>query len=113
MPKDSHRNPHPLAPTASAMNRLPVDRPSVREAQMGMVVKKPGGGKGYPEQATAAHRQGVMRMPGERMGARRRIEVRLPGPQSPEATMTQRNARTVRPVMGSKQNFWSQAAQKW
>ena len=112
MPKDSHRNPRPLAPTADQMNRLPVDRPSVREAQMGMVVKKPGGGKGYPEQMTATHRQGVMRS-GERMGAKRRIEVRLPGPQSPEATQNLSRGKVVRPVMGQKNNFWDQASQKW
>lgn len=111
MPKDPKRNPHPLAPTAGAMNRLPIDRPSVAEAQRGSLVPKKGA-KGGMEQATAFHRIGVMRS-GESMGARRRIDVKLPGPQSPEATMTQRNARTVPAVMGSKQNFWSQASQKW
>jgi hypothetical protein len=108
---NSHRNPRPLAPTVTGMNKLPVDKPKVAEALRG-TIKKKGNVQAGGEPPTAFHRQGVMRS-GENMGARRRIDVRLPGPQSPEATMTQRNARTVRAVMGQKNNFWDQAAQKW
>jgi hypothetical protein len=111
MPKDPKRNPRPLAPTAAAMNTVPVGPAKVAGPQRGLVKKK-GNVQAGGEPPTAAHRQGIMRS-GETMGARRRIDVRLPGPESPEATQNLRNTRIVRPVMGSKQNFWSQASQKW
>jgi hypothetical protein len=111
MAKDSHRNPRPLAPTASAMNTMPIGRAKVAGPQRGSVKKK-GGGQSGMEPATAAHRQGIQRS-GETMGARRRIDIKLPGPQSPEAAATGSRGKIVRAVMGSKNNFWDQAAQKW
>lgn len=111
MPKDPKRNPHPLAPTASAMNKLPIDKPRTAEVRKGSLIPKKSG-KGGMEPATAVARPGVMRS-GDNMGARRRIDIKLPGPQSPEAGATGSRGRTVRAVMGSKQNFWSQASQKW
>jgi hypothetical protein len=111
MAKDSTRNPHTLAPTPASMNALPMGAPRVAGPQRGLIKKK-GNVQAGGEPPTAFHRQGVQRS-GERMGARRRIDIRLPGPESPEAFATMSKARTVRAVMGSKQNFWQQATQKW
>ena len=105
--KDSTRNPHPLAPTVANMNQMPPP-PQVAGPLRG-VLRPKGGPTGGGEPATANHPRQIM----ERMGARRRIEIKLPGAQSPEAGFTQANGRIVPSVMGSKNNFWSQASQKW
>ena len=107
MAKDPKRNPHPLAPTNTG-NPAGTQRPRVAQVQKGMSVQKKtlaGGG----EPATANPRKNIQ----ERMGAKRRIEIKLPGPESPEAYQTQSRGRIVPSVMGSKQNFWSQGGQKW
>lgn len=101
MAKDPKVNPHPLAPTAAAMNSMPIGPARVPGPLKGKLRPK-GGAKGGPEPATAAHPRQIM----ERMGAKRRIEVKLPGPQSPEAGATQANGRIVPAVMGQKNNFW-------
>ena len=80
MAKDPKRNPHPLAPTNTG-NPAGTQRPRVAQVQKGMSVQKKtlaGGG----EPATANPRKNIQ----ERMGAKRRIEIKLPGPESPEAT---------------------------
>lgn len=107
--RDQSVNPNPLAPTAdSAMNTIPVQRPKVAQPQRGKSVPKKGP-KGGGEPATAVARKQVM----ERMGARRRIDVKMPGPESPEAYATLSRGKVVRPVMGQRTNFWEQGAQKW
>lgn len=108
MAKDPKANSRPLAPTAATMNSMPIGPPKVAKPQKGMSIPKKGP-KGGGEPATANHPRQIM----ERMGAKRRIEVNLPGPQAPEASATQANGRIVPSVMGSKQNFWNQASQRW
>ena len=69
-----------------------ADVPSSSEFNKGMVVQKAGGGVGRPDAATAVPRHGVAhRTNGPRMS----ISVGLPGPQAPEATLNQGNARTI------------------
>lgn len=68
------------------------------------VMKKKAGALGGTEPATAVARRGTQ----ERLGAKRRIEIKLPGPQSPEAGATQANGRIVKsyPKLGG--NFSEQ-----
>lgn len=99
--KDSHRNSRPLAPTVANMNAMPAP-PRVAGALRG-VLRPKGGPTGGGEPATANHPRQVF----ERMGARRRIEVKLPGAQSPEAGATQANGRILPATKGSRQNFFS------
>lgn len=93
-----------LAPTDQVLNskELPVGRVATPGPQRG-VVKKKGGAKGFAEAATAVPRRQIQ----ERMGARRRVEVSLPGPESPEASHTQANGRII--PGGGKQtdSFWA------
>lgn len=103
--KDPKVNPRPLAPTAANMNAVPVGRPVVAQPQRGKAVPKKGP-KGGGEPTTAAHPRQIM----ERMGARRRIEVNLPGPQLPEARATQANGKIMPAVMGQKNNFFGGTA---
>lgn len=100
MAKDPKTNPHPLAPTSAAMNTVPVGPARVAQPQRGKSIPKKSGKTSEAGWPTAHPRQ-IM----EPMGARRRIEVNLPGPQSPEAGATQSNGRIVPAVMGQKQNF--------
>ena len=81
-----------------------VDDRSGKEFDKGMVVKKTGAGKGGRiEQATARHRPAITQ---ERLGPRFAIGVKMPGPQSPEASLTQGNTRFMRSVVNRSQpNF--------
>lgn len=107
--KDQSVNPNPLAPTAgTAINTTPTKRPRVAQPQKGKSVKKQGPSGGQ-EPGTAVARKQVM----ERMGARRRIDVKMPGPESPEAYATLSKGRIVRPAMGQRTPFWEQAVEKW
>lgn len=105
--KDPKTNPHPLAPTVANMDQMPSP-PRTAQVQRGKSIPKKGPTGVSDTWPTARPRQIQ-----ERMGARRRIEVKLPGPQSPEAGATQANGRVVRPVMGQRGNFWDQAGQRW
>jgi hypothetical protein len=100
MAKDPKTNPHPLAPTSAAMNTVPVGPARTTKPQKGMSVPKKGAVMSQDAWPTARPRQ-IM----ERMGARRRIEVNLPGPNAPEAAATQANGRIVPSVMGQSRNF--------
>lgn len=69
-----------------------VDNPSGREFGKGQLVRKANGGIGKPEGATAAHRPPVTQ---DRLGPRFAIQTKMPGPQAPEATLTQQNTKFV------------------
>lgn len=93
--------------------RLPVGNSIATSARnssgatgMQKVIKKGNAKGGSPDNAgTATHRSDVAQ---ERLGPRFSINVALPGPQSPEAGLTQGNGRIVPAVMGSRQNFGDQ-----
>lgn len=99
MAKDPKTNPHPLAPTSAAMNTVPVGPPRTTKPQKGMSVPKKGAVMSQDAWPTAHPRQIQ-----ERMGARRRIEINLPGPEG-EATHTQANGRIMPSAMGQSMNF--------
>lgn len=67
-------------------------------------LKKKAGPLGGTEPGTAVPRRSHQ----ERLGAKRRVEIKLPGPQSPEAGATQANGRIVKsyPKLGG--NFSEQ-----
>lgn len=100
MAKNPNSNSRPLAPTAAAMNKMPIDRPRVAEVQKGMLIAKKYGRSGA-DPATAMHRKGIL----EPQGARHRIEVKLPGPEAPEARATQANGKLMPSTMGQARNF--------
>lgn len=80
-----------------------VDAPSASEFGKGMVVKKAGGGIGKPEAATAGKRAQVGQ---DRLGPRFAIATNMPGPQAPEASLTQRNTIYMRSAVNrSAPNF--------
>ena len=99
--KDSSKNSKPLAPTVANMNAMPA--PPVVAGPLRGTLRPKGGPTGGGEPATANHPRQVF----ERMGARRRIEIKLPGAQSPEAGATQANGRILPATKGSRQNFFS------
>lgn len=99
--KDSSRNSKPLAPTVANMNDMPAP-PTVAGVLRG-TLRPRGGATGGGEPATAYHPRQIQ----ERMGAQRRIQVKLPGAQSPEAGATQSNGRILPATKGSRQNFFS------
>lgn len=99
-----NRNLHPLAPTAGAENTVPIGPARVAPPQRGTLRPKGGAQGGFKEAATAVHRANIE----ERMGPRHRVEVSLPGPQSPEARATQANGKIIPSVGGTGANFWAE-----
>lgn len=101
-------NRHPLAPTAegAAADMAPAGRAGTTPPLRGKLVRKKGP-TGAMEPATAMHRANIQ----ENMGSRLRIDVNLPGPQSPEAAHTQANGRIIRGGGSSSVNFGEEMRQ--
>lgn len=80
-----------------------ADAPSGKEFGKGMVVKKANGGIGVPDKATAGKRVAVNQ---DRLGPRFAIAAQMPGPQAPEASLTQSNTRFMKSAVNRSQpNF--------
>jgi len=73
-----------------------ADTPSAKDFRKGMVVPKKSGRSDAPVGVVAAPRHGV---PQKTLGPRFSISVGLPGPQSPEANLTQGNGRIIPPAI--------------
>lgn len=92
-----------LAPTEKTALSPQIAKVGTPGPQRG-VLKKKAGPLGGTEPGTAVPRRSTQ----ERLGAKRRVEIALPGPQSVEAGATQANGRIVRsyPKLGG--NFSEQ-----
>lgn len=100
-----------LAPQADQVinsTEIPVGRVRTQAPQKGKTVKRvlAGGGGMDPSMGTAVSRRQIQ----ERMGARRRVEVALPGPSLPEAKATQANGRIISGYPKERDNFQGGAA---
>lgn len=92
-----------VAGTSYALGR--IDDRSGKEFDAGKMVKREGGkGKGGTvEPAMARHKGQVMQ---DRLGPRFAIGAKMPGPQAPEAALTQRNTIFMRSAVNrSLPNF--------
>lgn len=96
-----------LAPTAeNVLASKQLQGVSPRGVLRGKLRPKGGGVGGVdPSVGTATRRTNV-----EYMGARRRIDVNLPGPESPEAHSVQANGRIIRGYKDARTNFYEGGA---
>lgn len=95
-----------LAPSfEDGVTDVKAARPATPGATKGMATpKRLAGNEGNgmdPSVGTAIPRRAIY----ERQGARRRIDVSLPGPESPEAYSTQANGRIIRGYGKARDNF--------
>lgn len=90
-----------LAPTVTSPAKMGEEmaHPRSNAAQSPNVkYQKKGGPTGGAEPATANHRSGHQ----ERLGAKWAPQVLMSSPQAPEASLTQRNVRTVPSAIGNR-----------
>lgn len=94
-----NQNGRQVAGTGYAYSK--IDDPSAKDFSFGLTARK--GPRGAAPRPTAAHRAPVMQ---DRLGPRFAITAKMPGPQSPEAGLTQRNTIFMRSVVNrSAPNF--------
>lgn len=108
------RSPLGITPEQAAAQTGPKRDVGFSSPERGTSIpREGGGGRGGEDPATKANRVGRMR---DRTGPAFGIRATMPGPQSPEAGMTQANGRIVGgPAKYGSQapGFWEEGLEKW